>query len=333
VWAAIAPDWQKTVSATGGGSSSRDYDSSSSSSESDAGSSIEDEAVPSLKEIAAHHHLMVARTLRPTLCALLAVTPSICTLLQQQGRDSALHHLLAVVREACGNVFKMPNLELFESAEALLYTCSNLACGYASSDKFNNKVLLSKLGTEEEAALACMLELPFAFSNVLQVAAGSSPPPPPAAAAAAVPLASSTPAAEVAGLGQGAGTSSNQQASSSAQAGSRSPTPAASPQQRIISMQQQQQQQQPSPRSSGVGRSWGCHYAGCTNLCGVSELAMPVYGCSGCRSAGFSYACTYCSSACQQADWPVHKQACRQVRRQSSKGPPSPPPQQQQQLY
>jgi hypothetical protein len=269
--------------------------------------------MPSLKEIAAHHQLMFARTLHPTILALLSVTRSISTLLQQQERDNTLDQLLAAVRKACCALFYAIPWELADVERVFRFTST--AGGYSMQ---GNSLLPSN---EAEAALACLVQLPFAVSDVLQVAAGSSTSA--AAAAAVAPSALSSPAADHAGPSQGTGTSSTQPSSSSAQAGSRSPTPAASPQQRTTSVQQQQ----PMPHStssigsSSASRTWGCHYAGCTNLCGVSELVMPVYGCSGCRSAGFSYACTYCSSACQQADWPVHKQACRQVRRQSSKGP------------
>jgi hypothetical protein len=308
VWGSIAPDWQNTASAIGSSSSSSD-DGSSFSSLSDAGSSIEDEAMPSLKEIAAHHQLMAARSLQPNTWALLAVMPSISSLLEQQGRDTALDHFTEEVRKAVSVVFSVQLRDPKLPNQALFRACS-IAIGFASIGRQD-----LQLGAEEDAALACLVELPFAYSDVLQVAAGSSTP-----AAAAAALAPSTPAVDAAGPCQDTGTSSSKhQSSSSAHAGSRSPTPAASLQQRSTSVHQQ-----PSPRSIGSSsssRSWGCHYAGCANLCGVSELVMPVYGCSGCHSAGFSYACTYCSSACQQADWPVHKQACRQVRRQSSKGP------------
>uniref|UniRef100_A0A383VJL8 MYND-type domain-containing protein n=1 Tax=Tetradesmus obliquus TaxID=3088 RepID=A0A383VJL8_TETOB len=269
VWATIAPNWQEAASTAAGSSSS----SGSSSSESDADSSCEDEAVPSLKEIAAHHQLMVAQHIVPHMLSLAAAMPTIEQALQGSHKQFVLAAAVAVTRSA-------PVSDPAGHQEA-----SASACG---SGLLASNMQVQGLGAQQHAALACLAQLPFAFSDVLQAAAGA--------------------AADIAkaGLGTGAG---SKQRSSSAQA-----TPSASPQQPASSLQ-------PSPRSSGSSsRSWGCHYAGCTNLSGVSELAMPVYGCSGCRGADYSHPCTYCSSACQQADWPVHKLVCRQVRRQSSKG-------------
>jgi hypothetical protein len=318
VWAAIAPDWQSASAAAAAAAGSSSIDSSSSSSsESDADSSCEDEAMPSLKEIAAHHQLMVAQNIAPALRAFLTALPSIYDAAKQQGSDKQL-----VVEAAMQQAWRIVVCTASQSETAAQQQASASVSGddaplyyklWCDSSKRE-----PKLGEQESAALACMAQLPFAFDDVLQVAAGAT------AAAGAVPV-PTTPAggtAAAAGIGRGAGSSSKQR-SSSTQSSSRSPTPSASPQQAANTLQ-------PSPRSSSSSRSWGCHYAGCTNLCGVSELAMPVYGCSGCRSADYSYACTYCSSACQQADWPVHKLACRQVRRQSSKGQQQQQQQQQQ---
>ncbi|KAF6265827.1 hypothetical protein COO60DRAFT_764043 [Scenedesmus sp. NREL 46B-D3] len=315
VWAAIAPDWQDAGTATGGSSSSSSTDSSSSGSSSGsvAGSSIEDEAMPSLKEIAAHHQLMVAQSIPVTAWALLAALPSISRALQQQGRSDQLAAVLAAVEEACSVLYNTPKSGLAATQEAFTGLYSSMARGFKAS------FLTVKLGEGENAMIACLAQLPFAFSDVLVTAAATPPP----AAAAAAPPTSHAPAAGVANVAgpQPGARGNSRQCSSSVQASSQPPTPPALPQQPPSSLLQQ-----PSPCSSSssstssLGRNWGCHYAGCTNMCGVSELAMPVYGCSGCRSAGFGYACTYCSSACQQADWPAHKRKCRQVRRQAGKG-------------
>jgi hypothetical protein len=51
-----------------------------------------------------------------------------------------------------------------------------------------------------------------------------------------------------------------------------------------------------------------CNYVGCENLASVSEAAA----CAGKTCAACK--CSYCSVACQQADWPLHKHACKRLK-------------------
>jgi hypothetical protein len=50
-----------------------------------------------------------------------------------------------------------------------------------------------------------------------------------------------------------------------------------------------------------------CSSPECHNLAGLSELDLAAEGglCGGCRAA------RYCSRACQQQDWPEHKETCK----------------------
>ena len=53
-----------------------------------------------------------------------------------------------------------------------------------------------------------------------------------------------------------------------------------------------------------------CGHVGCMRIVGVSELAMRRgKRCSGCHLL------RYCGRACQAADWPAHKAACRELQR------------------
>ena len=57
-----------------------------------------------------------------------------------------------------------------------------------------------------------------------------------------------------------------------------------------------------------------CARVGCTTIAGVSEAAISRgKRCSGCRLV------RYCGPACQKADWPAHKAACRELA--SRRGP------------
>jgi hypothetical protein len=49
-----------------------------------------------------------------------------------------------------------------------------------------------------------------------------------------------------------------------------------------------------------------CSYMGCEKLAGVSEAAAAGKICGGCKAS-------YCSVACQKADWPLHKHACKRM--------------------
>jgi hypothetical protein len=51
----------------------------------------------------------------------------------------------------------------------------------------------------------------------------------------------------------------------------------------------------------------GCNSLACQNLAGVIGTAAAESRCSHCKC------CHYCSTACQVADWPLHKQACRNL--------------------
>ena len=54
-----------------------------------------------------------------------------------------------------------------------------------------------------------------------------------------------------------------------------------------------------------------CAHPGCTTVTGASEAEQPLgKRCSGCRLV------RYCGAACQKADWPAHKTACRELQRQ-----------------
>ena len=58
-----------------------------------------------------------------------------------------------------------------------------------------------------------------------------------------------------------------------------------------------------------------CAHVGCTTVVGASEAAAPRgKRCSGCRLV------RYCGAACQTADWPAHKAACRELRQRSAGG-------------
>jgi hypothetical protein len=50
-----------------------------------------------------------------------------------------------------------------------------------------------------------------------------------------------------------------------------------------------------------------CNNPGCQSLQGVLEAAAAVKACGGCGAR-------YCSRKCQQADWDVHRKACRRLR-------------------
>lgn len=53
-----------------------------------------------------------------------------------------------------------------------------------------------------------------------------------------------------------------------------------------------------------------CAHVGCTSLAGACEAASPRgRRCGGCEVV------RYCCKACQIADWPAHKAACRELQR------------------
>lgn len=54
-----------------------------------------------------------------------------------------------------------------------------------------------------------------------------------------------------------------------------------------------------------------CSHTRCTTVVGPSEEDQPRgKRCSGCRTV------RYCGVGCQKADWPTHKAACRELRRE-----------------